>query len=661
MARRLGLVVLVASLLALLGAAPSLAGPDTGAAVSNNMSRDDFAKGPGKDQSDWDVQKHASGGMTQILAEALEGLSGYETKDPCKGTAASAAWYALADAWYGGPLNGFLDAIMDALGKIKDIATFGADSEAAAEMVDAGKLADQYIDTLKDEGKDAVKEKLKEIWNGKKKEVFEQSEDKGDCQTYLIAIWDREAGTYDITIYGHCKCKPGPAPKSGRAMQLGAFAVRLTGVVEPDKVNGKWVYKVGQAKVDVSANCVTCTTGKPATYTGPGTTPATPPPPTEPPPPTTLDGWKKVTTNCKACQPIVDQINELVQRREALAEEQNQAQTELEQARTAIAGEGGDKELGIAPATQAQKDAHQKALQAATDKMEALRVKEGALIMLLQQRWAQLKACEKEKCGSYSMSCPPRPLEQAFVLGPNRDLGSGARNRQKAVSTAVGMLGGLLGGGGGGGGGGSDGPQLASCRIKDSEMTVFSDPQSGIDLKVGAKRSGDKVMVFADLAKSPDSGTFQTAMLERPDGQTLAPEDAQICQLWGEWSLTVSWTRTTYVDNQVVKRESGGWSRSGDFSLPGEGAAGASASLWKRLGFSNASHGAREVALTYKAPAASLASEPVDLVMHVTRPGQDPVTTQPFVLRVDEDAKGFHFARESAGTTCPQAAEAGAG
>lgn len=635
MGRRWGLILVLICLTTLLGAGVGRAGPDTQGSVSNNTTVNDFKSGAGKDQSNWDVTKHATGGMTQILAAALEGLSGYETKDPCKGTAVSAAWYALADAWYGGPLNGFLDAIMDALGKIKDIATFGADPEAAAEMVDAGNLADQYIDSLKDQGKDAVKDKLKEIWSGKKKEVFEQTEKKGDCETYLIAIWDREAGTYDITIFGHCNCKPGPAPGAGRAAVLGAFAVHLTGLVEPDKVDGKWLYHVRAPKIDVQANCVTCRTGQPSNAGGGSSTPATPEPPAGPPPPPKGDDWAKVTTRCKACQPLVDQIQKAEKAREAMAGDYRRVNDLIASARSRHDA-------------QAEAEANAEA--------EQLRAKDAALILVLQKLWQELKDCEKEKCGTYSMACPPVREEQAVVLGPNREVGSGARSRQKAMSTALGLVGGLIGGGGGGGG--SDGPQLASCRIKDSEMTVFSDPETGVDLKVGAKRAGDRVVVFADVAKSPDSGTFQSAVLENPARETLGPADAQICQLWGEWSLTVSWTRTTYVDNQVVKRESGGWSRSGDFSLPGQQTA-AAGGLWRRLGFSNASHGAREVALVYKAPASAFAEGPVDLVMHVTRPGRDPVTTAPFVLRMSEDPKGFRFQRESAGQ-CPAPAEGGA-
>jgi hypothetical protein len=243
--------------------------------------------------------------------------------------------------------------------------------------------------------------------------------------------------------------------------------------------------------------------------------------------------------------------------------------------------------------------------------------------------------------------CPPEGRRKSIVVGPNGKAGSGARLKAKAASTAMGIAGGLLGGalpgGGGGGGGGSSGPPTVVCKIKDGEMTVFNDPATGISLKIGAKRAGGTVVVFSEIAKSPDNGTFQTAFLENPQGEAMAPADVGICDLWGEWKLTVSWTKTTYVDGQVVKRESGGWQKAGRFSVPGVlSSAERPDGLWKQLGFSNASHGARKIAAQYRLPAGG---GPVDAVIHVTRPSGDPVTTVPFALRMVEGPNGFTFTK----------------
>ncbi len=257
--------------------------------------------------------------------------------------------------------------------------------------------------------------------------------------------------------------------------------------------------------------------------------------------------------------------------------------------------------------------------------------------------------------------CPPKERREPIVVGPNSKVGSGARFKAKAASTALGIAGGLLGGGGGGspfgggGGGGSSGPRTVVCKIKDSEMTVFNDPLTGVMLKVGAKRAGDTVVVFADIAKSPDNGTFQTAFMENPQGDTLAPADIGICDLWGEWKLTVSWTKSTYVDGQLVKQESGGWSKSGLFRIPGVlSSAEQPDGIWKRLGFSNASHGARKIAMQYRLPKSETAKGPVNVIIHITRPDGDPVTTVPFAMQMTEGPNGFTLT-EAPKEECPPA------
>ncbi len=245
--------------------------------------------------------------------------------------------------------------------------------------------------------------------------------------------------------------------------------------------------------------------------------------------------------------------------------------------------------------------------------------------------------------------CPPG--REPVIIGSNAKVGSGARARSKAVSTLTGLAGGLLGGGGGSG---KNGPPLVRCKIKDKQMTVFTDPGTGISLKVGAKQAGDALFVFAEVDKSPDSGTFQTAFLETPDGAVRTPDKLDICSLWGEWSLTVSWTKTTYVDGQVVSRESGGYSRTGDFNIPGLVSSDqAPQGLWRQMGFSNASHGARMIGMRYKLPPGGL-SQPLATVIHVTRPGQDPVISQPFALLMTQGPDGIVLNRQPP-LVCPPA------
>ena len=242
--------------------------------------------------------------------------------------------------------------------------------------------------------------------------------------------------------------------------------------------------------------------------------------------------------------------------------------------------------------------------------------------------------------------CPPG--RQPINVGPNNKVGSRARDNQRAANAVTGAVAGLLGGGGGGGG--SDGPRLVRCRLGGRESTVFSDAATGVALRVGARRTREGVVVYAGIEESPDKGTFQTAFVENSGGDRQAPSDVGACKLWGSWSLTVSWTRTTYVDGQEVSRESGGWRQQGAFAIPGVTSSGDRPDgLWRRLGFSNASNGAREIALTYRLSPADLAAGPVTVVIHVTRPGGDPVTTVPFVLKMIEGPTGFVFAQAQEG------------
>ncbi len=298
---------------------------------------------------------------------------------------------------------------------------------------------------------------------------------------------------------------------------------------------------------------------------------------------------------------------------------------------------------------------------------------EGTAVRLFDRYEAQIANLEKSinqledilargqyDCPSGTVStpkepCPPKQGRDPIVVGPNSRVGSGAQLRSKVGGMALGALAGALGaGGGGGGGGGSDGPQLWTCKIKDSEYTVFNDPVTGVSLGVAAKTvKGGKMVLFSKIMKSPDKGTFQTAFLERPStGQTIAPSDVGPCDLWGEWKLTVSWTRSTYVDGQLVSQESGGWSEGGLFRIPGMlSKVDAPDGLWKRMGFSNASNGAREMGAIFDVQPAG---EPLTLVVHVTRPKGDPVTTVPFVLTLTQGADGKIGFTEAEEEPCPE-------
>ncbi|TAN55392.1 MAG: hypothetical protein EPN26_05415 [Rhodospirillales bacterium] len=244
-----------------------------------------------------------------------------------------------------------------------------------------------------------------------------------------------------------------------------------------------------------------------------------------------------------------------------------------------------------------------------------------------------------------------RTAEAATPLkvGTNSEVGSGARTTPKASDIVSSALGGVMGGMGGGGGmfgrgGGSmmgapqpghssaDQPATATDPISASDRYIFTDPATGVQIGVAGKMTPQGMLISSTILNSPDDGTFQDVHLQDPDGRNAGPTEYYIYDLYRDWSLRVWWTRDTYVNGQHVSHEQGGWSTSGrdfmgSFKVPAEGDG-----IWKRLGFSSAAKGVRSLGTLFPLSAGSTQTTPYNLVIHVTRPGQDMVTTVPFVL-----------------------------
>ncbi|HEY5289372.1 MAG TPA: CAP domain-containing protein [Caulobacteraceae bacterium] len=290
-------------------------------------------------------------------------------------------------------------------------------------------LAGQYADAAKGQAEDSVFDRLEKLFSDDKAPEFEVFEQDGSCGlgdacTYeLKAEWDIVHGRYYVYMHGDCHCS---GQGAGAGVKVGEWWVSYSGPmlmkVGEDKKTITWV--PGEPKVDMDVDCPcshrklrTAFAVKPTTSVTPGPSTATVTPP--PPPPTTVDGWLKVTTHCEKCRPEADQINAAAKEREALNDEQNRAQTELEQAKSQvdIDSQGGDKELGIPAPTPAKVQADKAALGAAKAKVTALGAKGAALDAKLKSLWTKLKDCEKEKCGTYGMIVPGRTGSQAVAMG----------------------------------------------------------------------------------------------------------------------------------------------------------------------------------------------------------------------------------------------------
>ncbi len=648
MLRFLRTICLALAMLAGLHATGALAQATAGdpqAALKADKTPDEWLKGAR--QPNWSETSTISPAMNQILARVLIDFSNQNAPGkPCDSAAANAAWYTLADAANAGGPEDFLRTIRNALLNIRKVATLGLDPSAAADAATVTGLARKFAETQKFKGLAAARKELTAFWKGKQVEVLVREAKRGACKTTLVAIWDPEHESYEITIYGDCACKPMPMWNKDRATRLGKWAVQLKGAaVLNGTAGGTMLLYPGIPVVTVFADCRCGAQPQEKVLTLPP-----PEPPAVAPPPRHGDTfWRNLKTNCKDCQPIIDKIRKTVAAQDDMTAEFRDAKSEYDAAvsRAERARATGD--------TKGEAEANAEA-EAAKARLDALTGREAVLMRMLEDLYQQLKDCEAEHCqpkGGGKADCPPKKGRMPIKVGSNAKVGSKAHGKAKAAKTLGGLLGGLLGGGEGSG----SGPATVPCRLKDSEQTVFTDPETGLSLKVGAKQTGKDMTVYARIAESADKGTFQGAWLETPAGELSGPRKAEICDLWGEWSLSVSWSRTTWQDGKVVKSESGGYQRAGDFSLPGMVSSDeAPQGLWKQLGFSNASHGARGLALRYPLPAEG---QPYHLLLHLTRPSLDPVVSVPFDLVLVRQGKGFTF-QLAPKEDCPDVAAGGA-
>lgn len=246
--------------------------------------------------------------------------------------------------------------------------------------------------------------------------------------------------------------------------------------------------------------------------------------------------------------------------------------------------------------------------------------------------------------------CPMPPAHLAVVVGANDKIGSGARLKNKVKEAfgggfGVGGSGGSsIGGGfgqgrstfGGGGGRPEIGPKpdLDDDPIDDDDK-VTQEVQ-GVELATGAMWTDEGLLVSVSIEDAPGDGTFQSIFLEDSEGRRRAPDEIRLYGMWHEWHLSVTWTYREWVDNELVKEESGGWSEDGRnvyvASSLTEGAA-QDAGLWKMMGFKTANKGMRSVGAVFKIRKEDLA-KPMDVVVHTTLPEESPVTTVPIVGRL---------------------------
>jgi cell division protein FtsB len=300
--------------------------------------------------------------------------------------------------------------------------------------------------------------------------------------------------------------------------------------------------------------------------------------------------------------------------------------------------------------------------EAAALQAELARLTQGRETQLKLERDARqaLADCIREKClGGIALLDDQKPKActfpavQAIAIGPRAQFGEKSLE-QKAQDKAMGVVGDLVGGaiGGGGLGGFGKSPKKSGSKQSQGPDTVKDPVKNKLELTSGGTRiktglapdpkGGTRVSV--DVKDSPAQGSVHTIHRETLDRdcqkQVQMPSDYWLYKIWLDWKLTVTWTKDTYVDNQLVKHEEGGWQEEGRTMLD-SGIFDASKDIpytaWGQLGFDRPFAGPREVGATFKDVQPGVRER---YVIHVAEPQNDPVTTTPFVVYPVKNSEG---------------------
>lgn len=296
-------------------------------------------------------------------------------------------------------------------------------------------------------------------------------------------------------------------------------------------------------------------------------------------------------------------------------------------------------------------------------RLEALGREQAAERQAADEAMRALRECIESKCRKPGQppltdSCvlqPPQPV----TIGPREQFGYGQEQKSAEVGkAALSILGGFLGGRGRGGerreGGGpfqagpsgGDKPRLADDPIKDKQ--AFTDTGTGTVIKVGGQyRPDGKLLVSVDVDKAEDKGVVHQAAMERlqaqPDG-TCKPQAAEPIEwlhyeIWEDWWAKIRIQRYESVDGGPWRKTADtGWRDWGSGSrLLESGMMSADQiprTAWGSMGADRAFGGPRSAGAVFDPGKPQVVGQPAPerLVVHVTRPGQDPVTTVPFTL-----------------------------
>ena len=234
----------------------------------------------------------------------------------------------------------------------------------------------------------------------------------------------------------------------------------------------------------------------------------------------------------------------------------------------------------------------------------------------------------------------PRPSValEPITIGAEGDVGKESAVEQGAKSVVGGVLSSVLGGSGSRSR--NKGPKTRRDPTRKLDYLALTDQASETELGVRGQWTEDGLLISSRVEASPDKGTFHTVFLEDCSGRRLYPEKLEIYKIWARATLTVSWTKTTWVDGSVVDQQSGGWSQSWDSSFGRWGRRGGPQAdgpmpIWAQVGYDRAHAGVQQVGAYFRMTPEELeAIGRLAFVAHVSRPALDPVVTVPFAAIV---------------------------
>ncbi len=236
---------------------------------------------------------------------------------------------------------------------------------------------------------------------------------------------------------------------------------------------------------------------------------------------------------------------------------------------------------------------------------------------------------------------------QPINVGPKDEVGTKSAG-DKIAGGVLKSVGGLFGGGGSSQRSSStSGPKTKKDPARKMDEAVISDPASGVACEVRTRWTDDGLLVSTHIDKHSDKGTFQTVYLMDEYGNQLPASKIEVYKIWAKHTLTVSWTKSSYVDGNLVSQESGGWVESwtedlGTFKrrVGAEGYA-TIPPIWALSGYDRAPAGVRRVGTYFQlTPEAFQQARKLYLVIHITMPKMDPVMTTPLILELTPGADG---------------------